>query len=196
VFRWEGGPVLAIDWIPSQRIVDPANYVVPDPADPIRQGPVNVRLFKVREHPRGSVALDTLGLAAFGPRDLQVMLGDRATVADIGGWLFEAARHVFARGDFMKDRDTVDGVGGVLRCHHEVASIPPARRVLDFRPDVVAPVVGNSMGEIRCPSAAGCPMCSHAGSATAASRGTPSRRARCARGMLQGAPRHGLPSLR
>ena len=145
-------PVLAIHWVPSQRIVDPAKYVVPDPRHPIIQGPVNVRSFKVREHARGTLALDTLGLAALGLRDLQVVFDDPAMGGPIGGWLLGAASLVFERGDFLGHRDTVDGVGGVLRCHHEAASLPPAREVVDFRPELVEPVAGHAREGIRCPS--------------------------------------------
>jgi hypothetical protein len=143
-------PVLAIHWIPSQRIVDPAKYVVPDPTDPIRQGPVNVRMFRPVGPDEGTLVMDTLGLSAFALRDLQVQFRDHEP-GRVGGWLFEVARHVFARGDFIKDRDTIDGIGGTWRCHHDASGVAPARNVIDFRRKEASIPAGTHASGARCP---------------------------------------------
>jgi hypothetical protein len=133
-------PVLAIHWVPSQRIVDPVAYVEADPQHPLRQGPVNVRAFRVLGSP-DEMVMDTLGLSAFGLRDLQARVSDDR-LPQVAGWLYEASRLVFARGDFMKDRDTVDGVDGALwRCHHAAAAVGPSRDVVDFQQAVSMRVV-------------------------------------------------------
>ena len=90
-----------------------------------------------------------------GLRDLQVRFRDHDTGL-VAGWLFAAARFVFERGDFMAHGDTVDGIGGVWRCHHEVSGVGPARHVVDLRPRDefrVAPVAKG----IRCPACAWVP---------------------------------------
>jgi hypothetical protein len=71
----------------------------------------------------------------------------------VAGWLYEVARLVFARGDFLKDRNTIDRVGGTWRCHHAVSGVEPSRNVVDFQIDetaaafVTAPTRG-----IQCPA--------------------------------------------
>jgi hypothetical protein len=144
-------PVLAIHWIPSQRIVDPAKYVLPDPTDPIRQGPVNVRMFRPLGPDEGTLVMDTLGLSAFALRDLQVQFRVHEP-GRVAGWLFEVARHVFARGDFIRDRDTIDGIGGVWRCHYDASGVAPVRSVIDFRQkEKEAPIpVGAHTSGARC----------------------------------------------
>ncbi len=150
-------PVLAIHWVASQRIVDPAKYLSPDPTGPLHQGPINVRFFNVQNGPPGAKVMDTLGLTAFGLRDLQVQFRDLPEDG-VAAWLYAAARLVFARGDFMTDRDTADGIGGVWRCHHEASGVGPAREVVDFRPDKAArAATPASMTGIRCPRCAWAP---------------------------------------
>ena len=146
-------PVLAIHWVPSARIVDPATYLVPEKTRPLRQGPVNVRMFKPLDAAPGTLVMDTLGLTALGLRDLQVVFRELATDM-VAGWLHEVARQVFARGDFIQDRDTIDGVGGVWRGHHGEAAVGPARKVIDFRAREEAPfpVPGATpRAGVRCP---------------------------------------------
>lgn len=143
-------PVLAIHWAPSARIVDPAKYVAPDPVDPICQGPVNVRLFKPLDAAPGTMLMDTLGLNAFGLRDLEVLFHEPAPDV-VAGFLYEAARQIFERGAFIEDGDTIDGIGTRWRCHHGVAAVAPARDVIEFRPREEPPAVGRPSAGVRCP---------------------------------------------
>lgn len=137
-------PVLAIHWMASQRIVDPAKYVVPDSENPLPRGPVHVR---VRPTERETI-FDTLGLCAFGMPDLQVRPTDIDPTV-VAGWLYECARHVFARGAFMAERDTIDGVDGTWSCHPRRAIVPPDRDVIELR-RLSLPSVERMQG-IRCP---------------------------------------------
>ena len=52
--------------------VDPAKYVAANPDNPIRRGALNVRMFRVANGEPGDMVMDTMGLAAFALRDLQV----------------------------------------------------------------------------------------------------------------------------
>lgn len=143
-------PVLAIHWTPSARIVEPAKYLIPNRENPICQGPVNVRLFRPLNAAPGSLVMDTLGLGAFGLRDLQVIFHE-LDPDRIAGWLYEVARRVFERGVFINDRDTIDGVGATWRCHHDVSAVAPARDVIDFRPRDEAPEFPSPSIRVRCP---------------------------------------------
>jgi hypothetical protein len=91
-------------------------------------------MFRITDGEPGEIIMDTLGLTAFALRDLQRRYVGLEP-SEVAGWLFEVARMVFERGDFMNDRDTIDGVDTRWRCHHDVSGVHPARNVVDFRTD-------------------------------------------------------------
>ena len=127
----------AIHWRPSQRIVDPREYLrvrhaeSPDPIYPA----INVRFFNVQDRAPGEGLMDTVGLAALGLADVQChFVGlEPNDVANVVG---NTAHYLFDSGDVIEDGHTVSGIRpqDKWRCQHEDALAPPERVVLDLNP--------------------------------------------------------------
>jgi hypothetical protein len=145
-------PVLAIHWIPSDRIVDPAAYVIPDLERPLLQGPVNVRLFRVEGGAPGWVFMDTLGMAPFLLPDLECRFY-ALDPNEVAQRLWYYASYLFSKGDVIEDGHTVDGVGGAWVCRRGLSSASPPRPVLALIPPPVAPSAAKAEApHVRCPA--------------------------------------------
>lgn len=131
-------PCLAIHWRRSQRLVDPAVYLVSlrdaDGDSPIFPA-VNVRLFRIENQVTGEMLMDTLGLTALGIPDLQChFLGlDPKEVAQM---LYNSALYLYENGDVINDGETIQGLSEGQRwvCRHEDSLVAPERVVLDMNP--------------------------------------------------------------
>lgn len=141
-------PVLAVNWIPTQRIVEPTRLLEDiDAGEPLMGGAVNVRLFHVEPDdgpgsgsdararmpdPLGEIVMDTLGLTAFGLPDLQVHARGLQP-EQVAALLFTYAEHLFQHGD-MSDDDRVAGIepGSEWPVRHELSLAAPRRVVLDL----------------------------------------------------------------
>lgn len=128
---------VAIHWRPSQRIVDPREYLrvrhedTPNCIYPA----INVRFFTVRDREPGEGLMDTVGLSALGLVDVQChFLGlEPNDVAKVVG---NTAYYLFENGDIVEDGHTISGIrtSDKWRCQHEDALAPPERVVLDLDP--------------------------------------------------------------
>jgi Domain of unknown function (DUF4261) len=126
-------PVLAIHWVSSQRLVDPAAFVENARKRHIADGAVNVRMFNVADGEPRELLMDTCGMASFGLPDLELRFRDLEP-ASVAGRLFDLANYLFENGDIIQDRDTVDGLGTRWRCQRQVAATAPPREVLRLTP--------------------------------------------------------------
>jgi hypothetical protein len=115
-----------------------------------------VRLFNVGNGEPGELFMDTCGMSAFGIPDLEHQFRD-IDPGKVAGYLFDLADHLFENGDVIRDRDTVDGVGGRWRCRREFATLLPQREVLHLVPDETDPSRMPISGAARCPSCAWTP---------------------------------------
>jgi hypothetical protein len=127
-------PVLAIHWLPSQRLVDPAFY-----KEGVEQGhllvpsAVNVRMFKLEGTEQR--VMDTMGLRGFGLPDLQCHFVNVDPMR-VGVFLYECAEFVFERGDIIKPNDTIQGFepSQKFRCSRGTSMVEPSRLVIDIQP--------------------------------------------------------------
>ncbi len=130
-------PVIAIHWEPAQRLIDPHVF-----AQSLAHGSsvidhaVNVRLFRISDGRPGEMLMDTLGLAPFGLRDLQCHFAG-ADPGQMGPVLASYAEYLFDRGDVLNDDSLVRGIEShhEWACHLDESLAPPARPVVDIRPD-------------------------------------------------------------
>jgi hypothetical protein len=142
-------PVLAVHWLPSERLVHPQSLLVDGAVGTIAWGPVNVRRFPDAQV--GDVVLDTLGLAAFNVWDLQHRCtADAADAA--AAQLAHLAATIFGESRMPKAGDLVAGVAGPWRCHAARAANGPSR-------DVIALLAERPLrvGFVRCPACAWVP---------------------------------------
>lgn len=133
-------PVIAIHWLPSQRLLQPAFY-----KEGAEQGhllvtsAVNVRMFKFENTEQR--LMDTVGLRSFGLPDLQCHY-QHADPMQVGVFLFECAEFIFDKGDIIKPNDTIQGFDESqrFRCNREMSMVEPSRVVVDVVPgDFAAP---------------------------------------------------------
>lgn len=127
-------PVLAIHWLPSQRLVDPKFYREGvAQGHPLFSSAINVRMFQ----PEGTEhrIMDTMGLRSFGLPDLQCHF-QNADPMRVGMFLYECAEFVFEKGDVIKPNDTIQGFepSQKFRCNREMAMAEPSRLVIDIMP--------------------------------------------------------------
>ena len=130
-------PVVALHWIPSQRLLDPGFFIESlAHGGSVMDHAVNVRLFNVPDGRPGEKLMDTVGLNYFGIADLQCHFKgvDPSEIAPI---LAHYAEYVFEKGDVLKDEDLVRGVESHDEwvCHRESSLAQPDRVVVDIRPD-------------------------------------------------------------
>lgn len=127
-------PVIAIHWLPSQRLVDPRFY-----REGVEEGhllfnsAINVRMFKVEESEQR--IMDTVGLRSFGLPDLQCHF-QSVDPMRVGMFLYECAEFIFEKGDVIKPNDTIQGFepSQRFRCNREMSLIEPSRLVIDIQP--------------------------------------------------------------
>lgn len=127
----------AIFWVPSQQIIDPKRYLEAHrEGNPnlFFTGALNVRMFNINNS-SGDMVMDTLGLSALGPPDLQCHFHglDPEEVARVLG---DTAYYLFLEGDVIEDGNTIPGTdpASKWRCRHEDALLKPMREVLDLNP--------------------------------------------------------------
>lgn len=127
-------PVLAIHWLPSQRLVDPKFY-----REGVEQGhllfnsAINVRMFKVEDSQQR--IMDTIGLRSFGLPDLQCHF-QNVDPMRVGMFLYECSEFIFEKGDVIKPNDTIQGFepSQKFRCTREMSLVEPSRLVIDIQP--------------------------------------------------------------
>ena len=140
-------PTLAINWRPTQQLVDPLAYLKALDSGGSAlffAGAVNVRFFNI-ENSNGDMLMDTLGLAALGLPDLQCHFR-QLEPAEVSAVLHNTALYVFENGDAIEDGHTIDGHTrwSKWRCQHELALVEPKREVIDLNPGKdLAAVVGS-----------------------------------------------------
>lgn len=141
----EAAPCLAIHWIPSQQLIDPAAFrdmmARGEYANPL-VGAINVRLFQIAGYGispvpggTGDSLMDTMGLSAFGLPDLQCHF--RGLPHDeVAKTLGNAGYHLFQMGPVLEEGDVVPGCPGdaMWLCRIEQALQPPDRDVIDLDP--------------------------------------------------------------
>lgn len=134
---FEQTPVLALHWMPSQRIVHPEAYRESvGHGAPAGDTAINVRLFRIPDGKPGEMLMDTLGLAALGLPDLQCHFTG-LNPGDVAPLLFAYAEYLFDKGDVLNDDSMVRGIHDQQEwvVHREESLAPPARDVVDIRPD-------------------------------------------------------------
>ncbi|MFN7133560.1 MAG: DUF4261 domain-containing protein, partial [Myxococcales bacterium] len=129
-------PVLALHWLPSQRLVEPRTFLQALHEErPLLAATVNVRMFQPRGGGAEERVMDTMGLAAFGLPDLQCRFRDRDP-GKVAALLYNIAHYVFENGDVLADGNTVPGTepGEQWPCKRVAASSPPNRQVVEIVP--------------------------------------------------------------
>jgi len=94
----------------------------------------NVRLFEITK-PKGNRLMDTIGLTALGLVDAQCLFRE-LDASKVAWWLYQFARQIDAKGDFLKDGEALPGIDVAERwvCRHQLAMAPPSRTVIDVTP--------------------------------------------------------------
>jgi hypothetical protein len=94
----------------------------------------NVRLFEITK-PKGNRLMDTVGLAALGLVDAQCLFREMDT-SKVAWWLYQFARQIYAKGDFVKDGEALPGIDAAEPwvSRHQLAMAPPSREVVDVTP--------------------------------------------------------------
>jgi hypothetical protein len=118
-------PVRALQWLPSQQVIEPAAYLAGlAGGEGLRGSAVNVRRFR-RQDARGQTVqvMDTMGLGAFGLPDLQCRFTDLDR-DQVVSWLFLQAGRLFDEGERSVQHDAVPAE----------AAAPPERWVLEVDP--------------------------------------------------------------
>ena len=127
----------AIHWRPAGKLVDPAALLKASGSpevDALPQAAINVRLFRVK-HSDQDLLMDTLGLAALGLPDLQVVF-HKMEPARVAAHLYAVALYTLRNGDFVDDGETIEGPtrGTEWTARHAAALAEPPRPVVDFDP--------------------------------------------------------------
>jgi hypothetical protein len=128
-------PVVAIHWLPSQRVVQPEHYLQGQQHGQLLSAAINVRMFRLEQSEER--IMDTMGLRAFGVSDVQCHFKN-VDPGKIGFLLFDYAQYLFTRGDVIKTGDTLQGMdaGDRWTCRREMAMVAPTRPVLDIDPGI------------------------------------------------------------
>jgi hypothetical protein len=130
---------LAINWRPTQQIVDPRSYLhtISSESYPnLQAGGLNVRFYRISNAgSQGDMLMDTLGLAALGLPDLQCHFRNLDAQA-VAGMLYNTGLYLFQNGDVIEDGHTIGGIrpNDKWICQHEDSLIGPERVVLDVNP--------------------------------------------------------------
>jgi hypothetical protein len=131
-------PPAAIHWKPAGKLVDPAAFLRADGSSNCSELPaaaLNVRVFRIKRGAEGDVLMDTMGLAALGLPDLQVLYRGLEPNR-VASHLYACALHVLRHGDCLEDGETIEGPsrGQEWTCRHAGALAEPPRPVVDFDP--------------------------------------------------------------
>jgi hypothetical protein len=133
----EAAKPAAIHWKPAGKLVDPAALLKASGSssvDALPSAAINVRMYKVKDREQ-DLLMDTLGLAALGLPDLQVVFHgmDPARVA---AHLYAVALFTLRNGDVVDDGEVIEGpkAGQEWMARHGRAIAQPARPVVDFDP--------------------------------------------------------------
>ena len=128
---------LAIHWKPAGKLVDPAALLKASgsaSADALPSTALNVRLFRIK-HSDEDLLMDTLGLAALGLPDLQVIF-HRMEPARVAAHLYAVALYILRNGDAVEEGETIEGPsrGQEWVARRSRAVVEPPRPVVDFDP--------------------------------------------------------------
>lgn len=133
---------LAIEWLPSQQLLEPQQFVASVREDgfgtPLPGG-LNVRFFALEyDDAQGSdqeYLMDTLGLGALGLADLQCHFRG-LDPEEVSRTLYETGCYQYDNGTILGEGDTVQGPRGDDRwnCEHGVSLAEPERGVVDLDP--------------------------------------------------------------
>ena len=130
-------PCLAIDWIPSQQVINPVTYLESRKSTDFHplQFALNVRLFRITNSKDEDTLMDTMGLGVFGLPDLQCHF-HKLDPNEVARVLYNSAYYIFDKGDIVDDGETIQGVrpNDKWKCQHEKALVGPEREVLDLNP--------------------------------------------------------------
>ncbi|MDC3379451.1 DUF4261 domain-containing protein [Planctomycetota bacterium] len=137
----EVAEVDALHWKTSDRLVEPSAFLrALEQGQEFFCGPINARLFNIRDRAEGETVMDTLGMNLFRLPDVQLHFTG-LDVNDVASFLYTTAKYLFDAGDVIEDGQTVQGLTDAhkWRCQHERSLVPPDRLVLDahsgeFRP--------------------------------------------------------------
>jgi hypothetical protein len=130
-------PCKAIDWVPSQQIVNPAAYT--DSCQREDFHPlnfcINVRFYQITNGESGAMLMDTIGLGTLGLRDLQCHFV-KLDPNDVARVLYDLAYYIFDHGDIIDDGNTIHGIKPTdkWRCQNEKSMVGPERQVIDINP--------------------------------------------------------------
>lgn len=127
--------VLAVHWLPSQRMVEPRAYLEGmHHGGRLYASALNVRVFKV-QGAEDETIMDTMGLMSFGLADFQCHFR-KLSLWDVGMLLYNLGEFLFDRGEVIRDGDTIEGVQKTDRwkCARELALVEPRRVVIDISP--------------------------------------------------------------
>jgi Domain of unknown function (DUF4261) len=85
--------------------------------------------------PKGNRLMDTMGLTALGLVDAQCLFRE-LDASKVAWWLYQFARQIYAKGDFVKYGEALPGIDAAERwvCRHQLAMAPPSRAVIDVTP--------------------------------------------------------------
>lgn len=134
-------PVRAVQWLPSQQVVAPGDYLARlTSGEGLVGSAINVRRFKVPTAGGTAQLFDTVGMGAFGLPDLQLRFeGLESEIA--AQWLYAQATALFEEGDHFLTRGELKSTDGseLWGFRQESASAAPSRRVLDIGAGSFAP---------------------------------------------------------
>jgi hypothetical protein len=127
----------AIHWKPAGKLVDPAALLKASGSaevDALPAAAINVRLFRVKNSD-ADLLMDTLGLAALGLADYQVVFHGMEP-SRVAAHLYAVALYALRNGEFVEDGDAIEGPtrGTEWTARHARAAVAPARPVVDFDP--------------------------------------------------------------
>ena len=113
---------LAVFWKEAGCLVEP------DRLAERMQRSCNVRTFNVGI--AGDMLMDTIGLAAIGLPDVELLFS-RLDPDAVAAFLYRTAEYLFESGDIIKDGDTVPGPDGARwKTVHDAAAVAPPRTVV------------------------------------------------------------------
>jgi hypothetical protein len=126
----------AILWTPSGYLLPPETYTKSKlPDGDVVYPAIKLRSFNISNAEKGSMIIDTLGLAPFGLPDVQCHFRD-LDPPSIAESILALAQYIFDRGDVVADGNTVRGITDFdkWKCRHEESIADPKRLVIDVNP--------------------------------------------------------------
>jgi len=149
----EAAPAVALHWLPTQQLVDPAQFAAAMESggfDQLLPGAVNVRFYRAQAPDGGEAMLmDTVGLAAIGLADLQCYFRE-LPAEEVRRVLLDGAGYLFRHGLIVRQGDQLPGIGGATDpwdCEVGLSFVPPERLAVTLLPaaphNVVPPTRGS-----------------------------------------------------